>query len=90
MGVDRLAVLAHDSVTIVPMMRYGVKVAPSVDMSRSWKLVWVGLTDPEHRQSQGGLPSSVCSPSGNAAEDQGCCKPAYGRLQFLARGHDAE
>ena len=80
MDVDHLAVLAHDSVMIVPTMKYGVKVAPSVDMSRSWKLVWVGPIFLEYRQSQGGLPSSVPSPSGNAAEDQGRCKPAYGRF----------
>ena len=78
MDVDRLAVPAHVWVIIAPTMRYGVKVARSVDMSRNWKLVWVGLTYLEHRQSQGGLPSSVYSPSGNAAEDQGRCEPAYG------------
>lgn len=54
MAIDRLAVLAHDLGTIAPTMRYGVKVVPSVDMSRSWKLVWVSLTYLEHGQSQGG------------------------------------
>ena len=90
MDVGRLAVLAHDLAIIVPTMRYGGKVAPSVAMSRSWKLVWVGLTYLERRPGQGGLLSSVYSPSGNAAEDQGLCKSAYGRFQFLVHGHDAE
>lgn len=52
MGADRLAGLAQDSATIAPMTRFGERVVPNADMSRSWKLAWVCLIRLENAENQ--------------------------------------
>lgn len=69
MAVDHPVEPVRDLVIIAHTMKYGVRVVPSEDMSRSWRLDSVRLTHQEDAKTYGRLHALAYSPGGNPTQD---------------------